>query len=51
MYDSIFTPVQAEFDYLPFPDQSVDMMLFNASLHYSVNYEQTLQRSVTRFEC
>jgi SAM-dependent methyltransferase len=41
-YDSTFTSVQAEFDHLPFPDRSVDMILFNASLHYSVNYEQTL---------
>ena len=41
-YDSTFLPTQAEFDYLPFPDKSVDIVLFNASLHYSVNYEQTL---------
>jgi ubiquinone/menaquinone biosynthesis C-methylase UbiE len=41
-YESTFTLVQAEFDYLPFPNRSVDMILFNASLHYTVNYEQTL---------
>jgi SAM-dependent methyltransferase len=41
-YKSTFIPIQAEFDYLPFPDRSVDIILFNASLHYSVNYEQTL---------
>jgi ubiquinone/menaquinone biosynthesis C-methylase UbiE/uncharacterized protein YbaR (Trm112 family) len=41
-YESTIISVQAEFDYLPFPDQSVDMVLFNTSLHYSVNYEQTL---------
>ena len=46
LYDSIFTPVQAEFDYLPFPHQSFDMMVFNASLHYSVNYEQTLHEAL-----
>ena len=41
-YESTFKPVQAEFDYLPLPDKSIDVVLFNASLHYSVNYEQTL---------
>ena len=41
-YESIFTSAQAEFDYLPFPDKSVDLVLFNASFHYSVSYEKTL---------
>jgi SAM-dependent methyltransferase len=44
-YDSIFLPAQAEFDYLPFPDRSFDIVLFNASLHYSVNYEKTLSEA------
>ncbi len=44
-YESTFIPVQAEFDYLPLPDKSVDIVLFNASLHYSVNYEQTLSEA------
>jgi ubiquinone/menaquinone biosynthesis C-methylase UbiE len=44
-YKSTFMSVQAEFDYLPFPDRSVDIVLFNASLHYSVNYEQTLREA------
>ncbi len=41
-YDSIFLPVQAEFDHLPVFEDSTDVILFNASLHYSVNIEQTL---------
>ena len=45
-YDSSFIPVQAEFDHLPFPDRSIDMILYNASLHYSVNYEQTLREAL-----
>jgi ubiquinone/menaquinone biosynthesis C-methylase UbiE len=45
-YEITFRPAQAEFDYLPFPDRSVDMILFNASLHYSANYEQTLHESL-----
>jgi SAM-dependent methyltransferase len=34
--------VQAEFDRLPFADASVDAVIFNASLHYSPDYPQTL---------
>ncbi len=45
-YDPAFLPVQAEFDDLPFLDNSVDVVLFNASLHYSVSYEQTLRESL-----
>ncbi|HEY4612326.1 MAG TPA: class I SAM-dependent methyltransferase, partial [Bacteroidota bacterium] len=30
------TPVKAEFNYLPFPEQSFDIIIFNASLHYSL---------------
>jgi ubiquinone/menaquinone biosynthesis C-methylase UbiE len=44
-YNSTFLPMQAEFDYLPFADKSVDIVIFNASLHYSVNYEQTLSET------
>lgn len=44
-YESTFVSAQAEFDYLPLPDKSVDIVLFNASLHYSVNYEQTLSEA------
>ena len=41
-YDAIFTPVQAEFDRLPFADAQIDLAIFNASLHYAVSYETTL---------
>ena len=41
-YESIFTPIQAEFVVLPIPDSSIDVVIFNASLHYAENYEQTL---------
>lgn len=34
-YDTAFTPVQAEFDLLPFSDNQADLALFNASFHYS----------------
>ncbi len=41
-YDAAFTPVQAEFNHLPLPDGSTDLVIFNASLHYSTGYEATL---------
>lgn len=41
-YDAAFTPVQAEFDRLPLDGGQVDLAIFNASLHYSTNYEMTL---------
>jgi SAM-dependent methyltransferase len=45
-YETIFVPVQAEFDHLPFANRSVDLVLFNASLHYSTGFEKTLQESL-----
>jgi len=41
-YQSQFTPVQAEFTHLPLFDQSVSLVLFNASFHYAESYEETL---------
>lgn len=45
-YEATFTPIQAEFVALPIPDSSVDVVIFNASLHYAENYEQTLGESL-----
>ncbi len=45
-YETAFLPVQAEFDDLPFTNQSVDLVLFNASFHYSTCYERTLKESL-----
>lgn len=41
-YDAPFTPVQAEFDRLPFVGDQFDLIVYNASLHYSVDYTPTL---------
>jgi ubiquinone/menaquinone biosynthesis C-methylase UbiE len=41
-YDVSFTPVQAEFDRLPLAKDRADLVIFNGSLHYAVNYETTL---------
>ncbi len=37
-----FVPIQAEFDRLPFDGDQFDLVIFNASLHYSTNYPVTL---------
>ena len=41
-YDSAFLPVQAEFDDLPFAPDQFDLAVFNASFHYSIDFERTL---------
>jgi SAM-dependent methyltransferase len=40
------TPVQAEFDHIPLVDREIDVAVFNASLHYSTNYEPTLREAL-----
>ena len=42
-YQTEFSCWQAEFDQLPLDDHQVDLVIFNASFHYSVNYEATLR--------
>ena len=41
-YEHAFTPIQAEFDTLPFAADQADLVIFNASLHYAEYYERTL---------
>ncbi|MEJ2352750.1 MAG: class I SAM-dependent methyltransferase, partial [Anaerolineales bacterium] len=41
-YNTQFTPVQGEFDCLPFQNAQADLLIFNASLHYSTGFETTL---------
>lgn len=45
-YETDLTPVQAEFDRLPFTNGTADLVIFNASLHYSVNIRETLAESL-----
>jgi SAM-dependent methyltransferase len=45
-FNSSWPCVQAEFDYLPFPNASVDAVVFNASLHYSTDYVRTLREAL-----
>jgi SAM-dependent methyltransferase len=44
-YEHQFTPMQAEFNHLPLMDHYADVAIFNASLHYSENYEETLKET------
>jgi len=45
-YPVIFTPVEAEFDALPFEGGQFDVAIFNASFHYSVDYVRTLEEAL-----
>ena len=45
-YEHNFTPVQAEFGHLPVMDGFADVVLFNASFHYSENYAESLQEAL-----
>ena len=45
-YETDFTCLQAEFDQLPLENKQVDLVIFNASFHYSVNYEVTLREAL-----
>jgi SAM-dependent methyltransferase len=45
-YETPFTPVQAEFDALPFEAGQFDLVIFNAALHYAPNSETTLNEAL-----
>ncbi len=45
-YKVAFTPLQAEFEALPFEAGEADLVVFNASFHYSVDYAVTLQEAL-----
>ncbi len=45
-YATDFVCLQAEFDFLPLDDNQADLIIFNASFHYSVNYEVTLREAL-----
>lgn len=45
-YEHRFTPVQAVFERLPLMDRFADAVVFNASFHYSEDYEATLREAL-----
>lgn len=49
-YDNQFTPIQAEYNHLPIMDGFADATIFNASFHYSENYEETLTEALRATE-
>jgi SAM-dependent methyltransferase len=42
----LFPRVQADLDRLPFPSAIFDLVIFNASFHYSENYERTFAEAL-----
>jgi ubiquinone/menaquinone biosynthesis C-methylase UbiE len=44
-YPREFPVIEAEFDHLPFPSSRFDLAIYNSSLHYSVDYEGTLNEA------
>lgn len=47
-YNTRFFPVQAEFDSLPFLPNQFDLIVFNASFHYSIEYIVTIQEALDK---
>lgn len=45
-YETDFTCLQAEFDHLPLDEGQIDLVIFNASFHYAVNYDVTLREAL-----
>jgi SAM-dependent methyltransferase len=45
-YQTRFIPIQAEFDRLPLAGGQADLVIFNASFHYSVDYVRTLEEAL-----
>lgn len=45
-YESRFTSVQAEFDHLPLADEQIELIIYNSSLHYSIDYTATLREAL-----
>jgi SAM-dependent methyltransferase len=43
---TLFPRFQAELDTLPFPDDEFDLVIYNASFHYSENYEKTVAEAL-----
>jgi ubiquinone/menaquinone biosynthesis C-methylase UbiE len=45
-YDADFVPIQADFHHLPLSENQVDLVIFNASFHYSTSYLNCLKEAV-----
>lgn len=49
-YDAPFRPIQASFDALPLRGHKYDLVVFNASFHYSTDYDRTLDAVLRRVD-
>lgn len=45
-YDVPFVPIQAEFDFLPLVANQADAAIFNAALHYTLDFETSLREAL-----
>ncbi|MGI9147390.1 MAG: class I SAM-dependent methyltransferase [Chloroflexota bacterium] len=45
-FDARFAAMLADYDHLPLVSEQLDLVVFNASLHYSVDYAATLRESL-----
>ncbi len=41
-FETPFIPIQADFNHLPFVENQADLVIFNASFHYSTDYDASL---------
>ena len=46
LFGRAVTSIQAEFDRLPLPDACVDLLVYNAAIHYSSDYATTLREAL-----
>ncbi len=44
-YETQFPVLEADFDHIPVRDASFDVVVYNASIHYSTDYERTLNEA------
>lgn len=44
-FDREFLPVQADYNHLPFLEHQIDLLIFNASFHYSTSYSASLEEA------
>ena len=44
-YPNSFSVIEADFDHLPLGDATFDLIIYNSSLHYSIDYTHTLSEA------
>ncbi len=49
-YETTFVPIQADFDHLPLDAGQIDLAVFNAALHYTIDAQATLAEALRVLE-